>query len=211
MRSAGSAAGGETDAPFSAKEAHLLRSTYQVLGREGMERLALQTVADEAGVSKGTLLYYFGTKQNLVLQTMRWVSDRVARRARLAVSQAATAEVKLTAMIDAIAVDAEANRRFYLTFSDLLVYEARQVQPEPSGISASFYSVCEAMFAEIVALGAAEGAFRVADVAEAASVVRALMDGLFIQWLAEPDWQRRHGEFVARCERAALAYLRSGG
>lgn len=205
------AAGARADAGLTAKEIHLIRSTYKVLGAKGMDRLALQDVADEAGVSKGTVLYYFESKHNLVMQTMRWAIDRVARRARRALMTAATAEGQLAAVIDAIAIGAEANRRFYLTFFDLLVYEAREDRAKTDDLSAIFYHACDELFAEIIAQGLEEGAFHVADVAEAAATVRALMDGLFVQWVAGEGWQRRHGAYVARCKRAALAYLRAGG
>jgi hypothetical protein len=48
--------------------------------------------------------------------------------------------------------------------------------------------------------------------------VRALIDGLFLQWLEESDWIELHGHYRALCVRAILRYLgvakapsRSGG
>jgi hypothetical protein len=38
-------------------------------------------------------------------------------------------------------------------------------------------------------------------------VVRALIDGLFLQWLEEPDWQARHGEYKDLCVRSIIAVL----
>ncbi len=60
------------------KEAHLIRSAYKVMGEKGLSHLSLQDVADEAGVSKAILPYYFESKENLILLTMRWVLARVA-------------------------------------------------------------------------------------------------------------------------------------
>ncbi|MDQ4064259.1 MAG: TetR family transcriptional regulator, partial [Actinomycetota bacterium] len=55
------------------KQAHLIRSAYKVMGEKGINHLSLQDVADEAGVSKAILPYYFDSKENLILLTMRWV------------------------------------------------------------------------------------------------------------------------------------------
>src|SRR5215213_9566064 len=107
------------------KQAHLIRSAYKVMGEKGLGHLSLQDVADEAGVSKAILPYYFDSKENLTLLTMRWVLARVAQRIREAIAEADTAEEKARAMIDAIFVGPESNRRFYLVFFDFLGYAAR--------------------------------------------------------------------------------------
>jgi AcrR family transcriptional regulator len=70
---------GEALAP---KQARLIRSAYKVMGEKGLRHLSLQDVADEAGVSKAILPYYFESKENLILLTMRWVLARVAGRIR---------------------------------------------------------------------------------------------------------------------------------
>jgi hypothetical protein len=41
-------------------------------------------------------------------------------------------------------------------------------------------------------------------------VVRALIDGLFLQWLEEPDWEARHAEYKNLCVRSILAVLDEG-
>src|ERR687897_1566173 len=89
------------------KKAHLIRSAYRVMGDKGMNGLSLQNVADEAGVSKAILPYYFDSKENLTLLTIRWVLARVAQRIREAIDEVETAEGKVSAMIDAIFVSPE--------------------------------------------------------------------------------------------------------
>ena len=106
---------GEALAP---KQAHLIRSAYKVMGEKGLSRLSLQDVADEAGVSKAILPYYFASKENLILLTMRWVLARVAQRIREAIEEVEGAEAKVSAMVDAIFMNPESNRRFYLVFFD---------------------------------------------------------------------------------------------
>src|ERR671912_3058246 len=79
------------------KQAHLIRSAYKVMGEKGLSHLSLQDVADEAGVSKAILPYYFDSKETLILLTMRWVLARVAQRIREAIARADTAEAKAQA------------------------------------------------------------------------------------------------------------------
>jgi hypothetical protein len=65
------------------------------------------------------------------------------------------------------------------------------------------------MYASVAALGMREGVFTQRDPQEAAVAMRALIDGMFLQWLLERDWQGTHAAYRALCKRAILAYLRS--
>jgi len=194
------------EAQLSPKQEHLLRCTYQVLAEGGLRGLSLQRVADRAQVSKGILLYYFGTKENLVLATLRWVLARVARRIYAAVRRARTPEEKIQATIDAIFVDPKANRDFYLVYTDLLSSAARQHRFQE--LSATFRGIVDAVYGQIIEEGVRAGAFRVRDVQEAAAVMRALVDGLFLQWLQEPDPEATHAQTRERCKHALFTYLR---
>jgi TetR/AcrR family transcriptional regulator, fatty acid metabolism regulator protein len=193
---------------LSPKEAHLVRSAYKVMGQKGMAGLSLQDVADEAGVSKAILPYYFSSKENLTLLTMRWVLARVAQRIREAIAEAEGAEAKVKAMIDAIFVGPESNRRFYLVFFDFLGYAARN--DKFADVGATFHEICNGLYAEVIRLGQEEGIFNGTDAREAATVVRALVDGLFTQWIQDKGWEKTHAEYREVCKRSVLAYLTAG-
>lgn len=190
------------------KQAHLIRSAYKVMGQKGLSHLSLQDVADEAGVSKAILPYYFESKENLILLTMRWVLARVAQRIREAITDADTAEEKVSAMIDAIFVGPESNRRFYLVFFDFLGYAARN--DRFGDVSATFHEICNSLYAEVIRLGQEEGVFGGKDAREGATVVRALVDGLFTQWIQDRNWEKAHAECREVCKRSVLAYLKAG-
>ncbi len=196
---------GEALAP---KQAHLIRSAYKVMGEKGLSHLSLQDVADEAGVSKAILPYYFESKENLTLLTMRWVLARVAGRIREAIDEVETAEEKVSAMVDAIFVSPESNRRFYLVFFDFLGYAARN--DRFADVGATFHEICNGLYAEVIRLGQEEGVFREGDAHESAAIVRALVDGLFTQWIQDKDWEKTHAECREVCKRSVLTYLTAG-
>jgi AcrR family transcriptional regulator len=187
------------------KQAHLIRSAYKVMGEKGMNKLSLQDVADEAGVSKAILPYYFESKENLTLITMRWVLARVAERIRAAINEVEGAEEKVSAMVDAIFVSPESNRRFYLVFFDFLGYAARN--DRFADVGATFHEICNGLYAEVVELGRKESVFRVSDARAGATVVRALVDGLFTQWVQEREWETTHTRYREACKCSILTYL----
>lgn len=183
----------------------LIRAAYRLFSEKGVHRVPLEEIAVAAGLSKGLVIYYFKTKENLVLATMKWALDTTAERVRTAMANATTPHGKVLAMIDGIWTGAETNRRFYLLYLDLAGHAARV--HHFTQLSATFHAIVNALYAEVIAQGVAEGAFAVEDPEEGAVALRAIIDGLFLQWLQEADWERLHPWYRETCKRAAVAYL----
>ncbi|MGZ4398904.1 MAG: TetR family transcriptional regulator C-terminal domain-containing protein [Gaiellaceae bacterium] len=189
----------------SARQAQLIRSTYRLIAERGVHRASLREIAQGAGMSKGLIPYYFKTKENLILATMRWALSETANRIKRAMAAASTPEEKIVAMVDAIFVEPEANRRFQVAYLDLVGYAARvRTYME---LSATFDGIVNSLNADVIRLGAAQGAFTIDDVDETAIALRALVDGLFLQWLQEADWRGEHARYRDVCKRAALQLL----
>lgn len=191
---------------LSPSQANIVRAAYRLIGERGVHRVSLEEIAAAAGVSKSLVLYHFKSRENLVLATMEWVLTEVAARIRSAVAAAPTPAAKVEAMVDVIFAGAEANRRFYLTYLDLVEHASRV--PRFSRLSTDFRGIVDTAYAGIVEAGVARGEFVAGDIDEAARVLRALVDGLFLQWLQEEDWAGRHAAYRAVCKRALLTYLR---
>lgn len=183
----------------------MVRATYRLIGERGMHRVSLQQIAEAAGVSKGLVPYYFKTKENLILATMRWVLFQVSERIRQAIAGAQTPRERLVALLDAIWAEPDANRRYYVVYLDLVEYAAREHRF--GELSQTFRETVNALYAEVIRAGVQTGAFRAADPDEAAAAMRALVEGFFLQWLQEDDWQATHAAHRAACTRAVLAYL----
>jgi len=192
---------------LSAKQIHLVRTTYRAISEKGVHRVSLQEIADRAGVSKGIILYHFGTKNRLMLATMGWVLQRNAERIRKAISAETDPERQVLVMIEVIFRNADANRRFYFTYLDLLDHAARVA--EFGKLNATFRPIVNSLYADVIRNGVSAEVFTVENVDEAAYTLRAIVDGLFLQWLQETDWKRLHARYREICERAVLTYLRA--
>ena len=188
-----------------ARQVQLIRSTYRLIGERGVHGASLREIAEAAGMSKGLIPYYFKTKENLILATMRWALSETADRIRRAMAAARTPEEKVVAMVDAIFIEPDANRRFHVAYLDLVGHAARM--RTYMELRATFDGIVNALNADVIRAGAAQGAFVVDDVGEAAMALRALVDGLFLQWLQEDDWRGQHARYRDVCKRAALQLL----
>jgi AcrR family transcriptional regulator len=69
--------------PRPSRRRQLLDAAIAVVRRDGAQALTLDAVAAEAGVSKGGVLYHFGSKRALIEGlTTRWLDDFEARLTR---------------------------------------------------------------------------------------------------------------------------------
>jgi AcrR family transcriptional regulator len=190
---------------LSERELTLVRSAYRVVARRGGHRIALQDIADDAGVSKGLLLYHFKTKDNLLLSTMRWALVRTAERIRERVGDVEPGAGVVDALVDAIWIGPEPNRDFYLLYLDLVEHAARV--PSFAELPGMTTEIISGLYSELIAEGVDRGAFDVSDVKEAAEQMRAFIDGLFLLWLQRPDWPDTHERYRERCRDGLLRLL----
>ena len=196
------------DETLSPRAYDLARSAYQVITRQGSHRLPLRDVADQAGVSKGMVLYYFRSKEHLFQVTMRWALERTEARVRQRVAGAASPDEMLAALVDAVFVDPEQNREFYLLYLDLIEHAARVPSFEP--LSGMAHEIINGLYEEVIRDGVAAGGLRVEDPVAAAAAMRALIEGTFLTWLQRDDWRASHPEFKARCHESLRALLGAG-
>lgn len=190
----------------SARRVELLRLSYRLIATKGMHRMTLQDVADAAGMSKANVVYYFKTKEDLVLMTMRWVLGTVADRVVEATASASGREDKIRAMLDVIFVDPQRNRTFYAVYAELIAHASRNARF--AAVNAWFREIVTGQYAEVIRSTGRESA---AEAEETGMLMRALIDGLFIQWLEEDDWVEQHDRYKDLCLRSVLAVAGGAG
>ncbi|GAA3409248.1 TetR/AcrR family transcriptional regulator [Paenibacillus hodogayensis] len=62
------------------RKEYIAEAAWRVIRREGLDGVSVRNVADEAGVSLGSLRHYFETQSDLLAFSMKLVSSRVNRR-----------------------------------------------------------------------------------------------------------------------------------
>lgn len=190
---------------LSAREIDLVRSTFRVMAQRGSRRLALQQIADDAGVSKGLLLYHFKTKDNLLLATMRWALERTATRIRKGTADAPDARTALAALVDAVFVGPKPNRDFHLFYLDLVEHAVRVAAY--SELNLLMREIINQLYEEVIQRGIDEGGFDIDDAENAAVVMRAQIDGIFLQWMQTDDWRTNHDQYRDMCHDSLIRLL----
>jgi AcrR family transcriptional regulator len=187
----------------------LLKAAFREVAERGFSETTLDDIARRAGVSKGVTLYYFDSKDELFLQLFSWLIDSIHGRMREAVAREDDPVAKVRALVALIFPSPSKNRAFFRAFVDFCGLAARHEAYRE--INARFYAGCREIDAGIAEEGMRRGAFAVRDPQEAGSTMRAIFDGLMLQWLSESDPEATFGAYRERCERELLRYLLSPG
>jgi AcrR family transcriptional regulator len=184
----------------------LIKATFLEVSEKGYSAVTLQDIATRAGVSKGTTLYYFASKEDLFLGALEWLVERMHRRIHEAVAEVEDPVGKIRAVLQTVFASAQESRQCFLAYSDFVSIGTRNKKFHD--LNARFYHGCCSHDREIIAAGQRAGVFRAVDLDEASSLIRALVDGFMLQWFfsAEATFEDYH----RRCERIVLDYLTLG-
>jgi AcrR family transcriptional regulator len=186
----------------------LFKAAFREVAEKGFAEVTLDDIARRAGVSKGVTLYYFASKEDLFRRLFGWLVDSIHARMREAVSERTDPVEKLHALVAITFPSPSKNRAFFRTFVDFCGLAARREGFRE--VTARFYEGCREIDGAIVEDGMRRGVFVIREPASAASTVRAIFDGLMMQWLAEADPEGTFPAYRQRCERELLRYLAAG-
>ena len=92
----------ETRAASTGRKQHLIEATMTAIAQHGMSALTLAKIADIAGMTAGSLNFHFSSKEALLLETLRHVSEEFAQAVESRVAQAGEDPAEaLNALVDA--------------------------------------------------------------------------------------------------------------
>lgn len=183
----------------------LLKAAFREVSEKGFSEVTLDDIARRAGVSKGITLYYFDSKEELFRELFGWLIDSIHARMREAVAAEKDPVDKVHALVGLIFPSPSKNRAFFRAFVDFCGLAARREAFRE--VNERFYAGCREIDGGIVDDGMRQGVFLVRDRHEAGSTMRAIFDGLMMQWLAEKDPDSTFAGYRERCERQILNYL----
>jgi len=187
------------------RRAELIRVAYRVMARDGVHRVPLQQISTEAGVSKGLLIYHFQTKDGLVLAALEWVLEATETRIRSHFAESDDPVTAISKVVDAVWVGPDANRDFFRFYLDGVEHQARS--PEFEEFADRARSIMNTFYSEVIVAGMDAGVLDVDDPTVAAIQMRAVIEGMFLQWLQTSDWRTNHQENKEHCRRALLRVL----
>jgi AcrR family transcriptional regulator len=160
----------------------VLRAALSVFGAHGYNKGALAEVAEQAGMTHAGVLHHFGSKEGLLIAVLRY------RDGEGVAGVAARPQVEGPAFLGHLLSTVEENTtqpgvvQTYTVLSGESVTMGHPAQEYFRGRLANLRTKLVGVFDEVTG-----GRADPADLKDAASALIAVMDGLQVQWLLDPD------------------------
>ncbi|MEU6070900.1 MULTISPECIES: TetR/AcrR family transcriptional regulator [Streptomyces] len=156
----------------------VLAAAMDMIAERGLEKLTMAALGRAVGMSSGHLLYYFRSKDELLLQALEWSEGRLgAERGRL-LMRGAPAPERLDAYVDLYIPDGHRDPHWtlWLEVWNRSQNAADDARDRQAAIEGAWHRDLVALLAE----GISRGEFRPVDADRFAARLRALLDGFSI-------------------------------
>ena len=174
----------------SDKAKRIVDAMRESVAARGAAGSTFDHVAREAGVSRGLLHYYFGTKERLLVEVVRRDSEIRLAALAAALGDARTADDFIDALVRSLEDLIGRDPGFVVLMHELFTLSRRN--EEIAGELATLARVARTDIAASLAAKQTEGVIRLGDDPDAvAGVLLALADGLALRFLIEPELDPR--------------------
>ena len=165
--------------------AHIVDATMRVLARQGYAHTSLMDIANEVGMSKGAVHYHFPTKEALITQVLETALDAVAERTRKVWTAGANPLIAMRSALRELWTVRASLSDDVKVVADLLaqsMHDANLRQP-----LAGYYRIAFSQVEEQLRNAQALGLRPKIDPAFVPRILHALLDGLSLQKIVDPE------------------------
>lgn len=166
----------------------IARACAELISTDGYAQTSVRDVAAKAGISTGTLLHHFESKEALLTATLLQVSDDFFSDIRRSATGPGDPVERLVRAVRALLNPRRhaVGWRVWIAF-----WHEASTNKELATVAGDRTDLSEAIFTDLIAEGVADGLLRVADPAVAAAELAALIDGVALRMFGESGrWNR---------------------
>lgn len=195
--------------PSEERREAIVAAALKLILRNGYDHTTLSQVAAQAGVSKGLVSYYFATKDELFLAVLERILGRLRRDLEGCCRGGRSAWEQVQLNLKNLFGSERRTRSYYTVLIDFLAQAPRERSVRD--YTRVIYQTHLTYMERTVEAGVKSGEFQPVDAHASASMLVAMMEGLILQWLYNPE-RLSLAEGYRLCERFAreLFLTRSG-
>ncbi|CAL9569090.1 TetR/AcrR family transcriptional regulator [Streptomyces sp. enrichment culture] len=156
----------------------VLAAAMEMIAERGLEKLTMAALGREVGMSSGHLLYYFHSKDELLLQTLEWSESRLGEERRRLLARTGGARERLDAYVDLYVPDGHRDPHWTLWLE--VWNRSQNADDDARDRQAAIEGVWHRDLVALIAEGVSRGEFRPVDPDRFAARLRALLDGFSI-------------------------------
>ena len=178
------------------RRAQIMQASLACFARKGYHRTTMDDIVAESGLSKGTLYWYFKSKDDLFAAAIMSLLMDIGQEAFAALEQCTTASDKLRALAQAMVNFCKEAEGFFSLFLEFWASSPRR--EEAGQLWVSMLVQYKDLVVGIIEEGVRNGEFKPVDAEQLAWVMMAAYDGLaaYIMFIPDMDLERISQVFV---------------
>jgi len=167
------------------RKSQILDAAMNTFSELGFHKARMSDIAETSGLSKGSLYWYFDSKESIILNLLDRVFVPEIRDFNALLKDPRSAESRLTSYIERVSDDMVKMLKWMPLFYDFLALAFRQ-ELVKKAIS-RYYKKQMEILVELIQQGLDSGEFLVEDPEEAAIALGSILEGTIILWLYDPE------------------------
>lgn len=167
------------------RKAQILEGAKKVFAKLGFERARVDDIAEESGLSKGTLYWYFDSKDAIITAIMDQFFARELSQVRELMDAEVSAKEKLLMFTHFAAEDIvkmQPLMPILFEYWSLLLRRKKVKQ-----VLSNYYKSILEIMVPIIERGIEQGEFRQVDAISVAIAIGAVFEGIIVLWGAAPE------------------------
>ncbi len=185
------------------KRLQIVKAFVKIVGKEGYPGASIQKIAEAAKMSPGLIHYHFKTKQEILVETVRWLTGTVMRRIESVANE--SKKLSLTATIQALLGLGKDASPEAVSAWVVIAAEASRHEDVRKVYKESLVLRVEKIRSELETLFKEKG-FSKSEIAEATAGIISLMEGAFLLSQSAPGLLPK-GYATKSVERLIQGYL----
>ncbi len=157
------------------RRAAVCRAARELIAERGLEDTTTRAIGERAGMSAGHVLYYFGSRDNILVETLAWSETELTQGRRATLARIGDPRKQLRTLADLFLPDGRRDPRWALWM------EVTRLAPDDPDTLETIDALEREWIDDLAAIireGSASGAFRAEDEGTAVDRIALLWEGL---------------------------------
>lgn len=188
------------------RKSQIIKSAYEAISAQGYNNFTLDDIARNAGLSKGGVLHYFKSKEDILIYLLEQIYILIKKNINKRAAKYRTPERRMRAIVIGFIITAKRHPAFYTVLVDF--WAQIPTNSRVKQINDNIYHrLCEEVI-EVIEDGINQGVFVPVNSRQAAHAIVAMVMNIAIQWTF--NQQLYNIDHLAKtCMKMIMAFLKS--
>ena len=175
------------------RTAQIVEAAIAVFSRLGFHKARMDDIAREAGVSKGTLYWYFESKDAITKALLQHLFEQEVQEVTTVLAAEGSVSERLLVLTQQLAGRLEEQEKLIPIIHEFYATASRD--PTVQHTLAGYNQAYRELLAAHIRQGIERGEFHLSDAEAAATIIGAIIEGLALLWMIDPQTVRWRDTF----------------